>query len=252
MTQYPVQFVGAGPGDPELITVKGQKALAAAEVILFTGSLVPREMLTWAPARVEAVDTAALDLPAIVDKMITAQRAGKRVVRLHTGDTSLYSALQEQLTELEAAGVPYAVIPGVTAASAAAASLAREFTLPEVTQTVILTRAAGRTPVPEAESLPELARHKATLVIFLSAHLLETIVGQLTPTYGPETPVAVVYRASWPEEQVVQGTLATIAELVRAAGITRQALIIVGPTLDPKQVPPSKLYDPAFAHGYRS
>ncbi len=252
MKSFPVQFVGAGPGDPELITVKGQKALAAAEVILYTGSLVPRELLQWAAPQAEAVDTATLDLPAIVGKMISAQQAGKRVVRLHTGDPSLFSALHEQIVELQKAGVPFEVIPGVTAASAAAATLAREFTLPEVTQTVILTRAAGRTPVPEKESLAELARHRATLVIYLSIHLIDAVVEALRPDYGAEAPVAVVYRASWPGERVVQGTLSTIGELVRQAGITRQALIIVTPTLDAAAVRPSKLYDPAFAHGYRS
>ncbi len=249
---HPILFVGAGPGDPELITLKGQRALAQADLILYTGSLIPPELLVHARPGAELVDTAALALEAIVDRLVAAHRAGLRAVRLHTGDPSLYSAMHEQVALLQQAQIPFQVIPGVTAGAAAAATLARELTIPEVTQTVIYTRAAGRTPVPEAESLDKLAVHGATVVIYLSVQLIDTVVNQLAPQYGPETPVAVVYRASWPEERVVRGTLATIAGQVREAGITRQALILVGPALAPEAgAPRSKLYDKSFSHGYR-
>ncbi|MBI4797082.1 MAG: precorrin-4 C(11)-methyltransferase, partial [Deltaproteobacteria bacterium] len=194
---HPVIFLGAGPGDPELITVKGQRALARADVVLYAGSLVSDAVLGWAKPEAELIDTAPLDLGQIVSKIIAAQRAGKRVVRVHSGDTALFSAMQEQLEILEKEEIPCQVIPGVTAAAAAAAALAQELTLPEVTQTVILTRAAGRTPVPERETLRELARHGATLVIYLSTKLIEKVVAELIPAYGPEAPVVVAYRVSW-------------------------------------------------------
>ncbi len=229
--RQPVLFVGAGPGDPELITIKGQRALARADLILYTGSLIPADLLVHARPEAEVVDTASMDLEAIVSRLIEAYRAGKRAVRLHTGDPSLYSAIQEQIVLLQQAQVPFQVIPGVTAGAAAAATLGREFTIPEVTQTVIYTRAAGRTPVPEAESLDKLAVHGATLVIYLSAGLIEKVVAELLPHYGPQTPAVVVYRASWPDERVIRGELSTIAGKVQAAGINRQALILVGPAL---------------------
>jgi precorrin-4/cobalt-precorrin-4 C11-methyltransferase len=177
------------------------------------------------------------------------------VVRVHSGDPSLFGAIQEQLEVLEREEVPCWVIPGVTAAFAAAAALAQELTLPEVTQTVILTRAAGRTPVPDRESLQELARHGATLVIYLSIKLIDRVVAELTPAYGPETPVVVAYRVSWPDQQMLHGTLATIAGLVKASGIERQALILVGPALAVRArglQARSKLYDQGFTHGFRT
>ncbi len=253
--RHPVIFLGAGPGDPELVTVKGQKALARAEVILYAGSLVPPAVLGWAKPQAELVDTAPLNLEQIVGKMMEAHRAGKRVVRVHSGDTALFSAMQEQLETLEQEGIPCQVIPGVTAAAAAAAVLAQEFTLPEVTQTVILTRAAGRTPVPERENLRELARHRATMAIYLSAGLIEAVAADLAEIYGPEAPAVVAYRVSWPDQQIITGTLANIAELARRAGIQRQALIIVGPALAAREQrlkAHSKLYDRTFSHGYRS
>lgn len=251
--RHPVVFVGAGPGDPELITLKGQKALGEADVVLYTGSLVPRELLVHARPGAELVDTAGLDLEAIVGRLVEAHRAGQRAVRLHTGDPSLYSTIHEQMVLCREAQVPYRVIPGVTAGAAAAATLGKELTVPEVTQTVIYTRAAGRTPVPAAESLENLAVHGATLVIYLSVHLVEEVVAQLLPHYGAQTPVAVVYRASWPDEQVVRGELGTIAAKVREAGIRRQALILVGPALaeGDAEGARSQLYDRAFSHGYR-
>jgi precorrin-4/cobalt-precorrin-4 C11-methyltransferase len=255
MTDYhPVIFVGAGPGDPELITVKGQKALAAADLVLYAGSLVSPAILTWAAPEAERLDTAPLNLEEIVGRISAGYRAGKRVVRVHSGDPALFGAIQEQLEVLEREEIPCEVIPGVTAAFAAAAALAQELTLPEVTQTVILTRAAGRTPVPEAEALSDLARHGATLVIYLSIQLIEAVVAELTPAYGAETPVVVAYRVSWPEQRFIRGTLATIAGLVKDAGIARQALILVGPALSVREgqlKARSKLYDESFRHGFR-
>ena len=253
--RHPVIFVGAGPGDPELITVKGQKALAAADLILYAGSLVNPAVLEWAGVGAEVIDTAALNLEEMVAKMIAGHRAGKRVVRVHSGDPALFGAIQEQLEVLEQAEILCVVIPGVTAAFAAAAALAQELTLPEVTQTVILTRAAGRTPVPEPEALGGLARHGATLVIYLSVKLIDQVVAELTPAYGPETPVVVAYRVSWPDQRLIRGTLATIAGLVQEAGIERQALILVGPALAARQArlkARSKLYDQGFTHGFRA
>jgi precorrin-4/cobalt-precorrin-4 C11-methyltransferase len=251
---HPVIFVGAGPGDPELITVKGQKALAAADLVLYAGSLVSPAILTWTGSGAELIDTAALNLEEIVSRIITGYRADKRVVRVHSGDPSLYGAIQEQLEVLEREQIPCEVIPGVTAAFAAAAALAQELTLPEVTQTVILTRAAGRTPVPQGEALGDLARHGATLVIYLSIKLIDRVVAELTPAYGPETPVVVAYRVSWPDQRIIRGNLATIVSLIKEAGIERQALILVGPALGAREgqlQARSKLYDESFSHGFR-
>jgi precorrin-4/cobalt-precorrin-4 C11-methyltransferase len=253
--RYPVIFVGAGPGDPELITVKGQKALARADLVLYAGSLVSPAILTWASPAAERIDTAKLALAEICASMVAGYRAGQRVVRVHSGDPSLYGAIQEQLEILEREEVPCQVIPGVTAAFAAAAALAQELTLPEVTQTVILTRAAGRTPVPEREALHDLARHGATLVIYLSITLIDRVVAELTPAYPPETPVVVAHRVSWPDQRIIRGTLATIAGLVKEAGIERQALILVGPALAVREgqlQARSKLYDETFSHGFRT
>jgi precorrin-4/cobalt-precorrin-4 C11-methyltransferase len=253
--RYPVIFVGAGPGDPELITVKGQKTLAAADLVLYAGSLVSPAILTWAGPGTILIDTAPLNLEEIVGQMMAGYRAGQKVVRVHSGDPALYGAIQEQLEILEREQIPCEVIPGVTAAFAAAAALAQELTLPEVTQTVILTRAAGRTPVPPGEALGDLARHGATLVIYLSIKLVEAVVAELTPAYGPETPVVVAYRVSWPDQRIIRGTLATIADLVKEAGIERQALILVGPVLAAREAQlkaRSRLYDQDFTHGFRA
>jgi precorrin-4/cobalt-precorrin-4 C11-methyltransferase len=252
--RHPVIFVGAGPGDPELITVKGQKALAGADLVLYAGSLVSPAILTWAGPGAELVDTAPLNLEEIVGRMLAGHRAGQRVVRVHSGDPSLYGAIQEQLEVLERDQIPCQVIPGVTAAFAAAAALAQELTLPEVSQTIILTRAAGRTPVPAGEALGDLARHRASLVIYLSIKLIDSVVAELTPAYGPETPVVVAYRVSWPDQRLIRGTLASIAALVKEAGLERQALIMVGPALaarDGQLQARSKLYDGGFSHGFR-
>jgi precorrin-4/cobalt-precorrin-4 C11-methyltransferase len=251
---HPVIFVGAGPGDPELLTVKGQRALKQADLVLYAGSLVSPGILRWIGPATKLVDTAGLNLEEILERIIAGYKQGKKVVRLHSGDPALYGAIQEQLEVLEREEIPCVVVPGVTAAFAAAAALAQELTLPEVTQTVIFTRAEGRTPVPEREALPELARPGATLVIYLSIKLIDKVVADLTPAYGPETPVVVAYRVSWPDQRLIRGTLGTIAGLVKDAGIERQALILVGPALaarEGKLKARSKLYDQDFAHGFR-
>jgi precorrin-4/cobalt-precorrin-4 C11-methyltransferase len=252
--RHPVIFLGAGPGDPELITVKGQRALAAADVVLYAGSLVSPAVLGWARPEAELIDTAPLNLEQIVAGIMQGYQTGKRVVRVHSGDTALFSAIQEQLEILEQEDIPCQVIPGVTAAAAAAAALGQELTLPEVTQTVILTRAPGRTPVPERESLEDLARHGASMVIYLSIKLIDQVVAKLTKAYGPEAPAVVAYRVSWPDQLIIRGTLADIAAKVRQAGIERQALVLVGPALAARErrlQAVSKLYDKTFSHGWR-
>ncbi len=249
-------FVGAGPGDPELITVKGLKALQQAEVVVYAGSLVNPALLHECPAGCEIHDSAPLNLDQVLAILLAGCRAGKKVVRLHTGDPALYGAIQEQMESLDTAGINYAVIPGVTAVFAAAASLKQELTLPGVSQTLCLSRLAGRTPVPDVEQLQRLATNGGTLCLYLSVGMMGKLVSELLAggVFTGRTPVAVVYRASWPDEQTVEGTLADIAEKVVQAGITRQALILVGEVLNArcKGVPEkSKLYDPQFAHGYR-
>ncbi len=251
-----VLFVGAGPGDPELITVKGLKALQQAEVVVYAGSLVNPALLAECPAGCQIHDSAPLNLDQVLEILIAGCRSEKRVVRLHTGDPCLYGAIQEQMEALDAVGIDYAVIPGVTATFAAAASLKQELTLPGVSQTLTLTRLAGRTPVPEKEQLRRLAANGGTLCLYLSVGMMDSLVAELLAggEFSAQTPVAVVYRASWPDEKTVEGTLADIAAKVAQAGITRQALILVGEVLNARShgVPEkSKLYDPSFAHGYR-
>jgi precorrin-4/cobalt-precorrin-4 C11-methyltransferase len=250
----PVLFVGAGPGDPELITVKGQKALMAADLVIFAGSLVPEELLQWTRPGTQALSSAAMNLEQIVEAIAAAQTAGKRVVRLHTGDPSLYGAIYEQMAELQKLGIPYRVIPGVTAAFAAAASLGIEYTLPEISQTLILTRLAGRTPVPEKENLASLARHQASMAIYLSISMIDEVAAILAAAYGEESKCAVVYRASQPEERIIVTRLKNLAQAVREANITKQALIIAGNTLQVETenlVHKSKLYDKNFKHEFR-
>jgi len=253
--RHTIIFAGAGPGDPDLITVKGQKALAAADLVVYAGSLVPEAVLKWARPEAERINSAGMHLDQILAAMADAQRQGKRVVRLHTGDPSLYGAIYEQMAELERRDIPYEVIPGVTAAFAAAATLGIEFTLPEVSQTLILTRMAGRTPVPEAESLRALAAHRASMAIYLSMSLIGRVAEILQEAYGPSATCAVVYRASHPDEQVIVTQLKDLAQQVAAAGIERQAVILVGRVLDvgkDELKHKSKLYDREFEHGYRA
>ncbi len=255
MSLFPVTFIGAGPGDPELITVKGQKALQKADLVLYAGSLVSNALLTWAENASQTIDTSPLTLEDIVQRMVQGYRAGQRVVRVHSGDPALYGAVHEQFQRLDREGVPYEVVPGVTAAFATAASMARELTLPEIAQTVILTRAAGRTPVPEGESLASLAAHRATMAIYLSIKQIRKVTEELSTSYGPDTPVVVAYRVSWPEEKIIHGTLQDICEKVEEAGITRQALILVGDALNPAEDlkgKRSRLYHHDFRHGFRA
>ncbi|HEX9080338.1 MAG TPA: precorrin-4 C(11)-methyltransferase [Desulfuromonadaceae bacterium] len=250
-----VSFVGAGPGAADLITIRGARLLRHADVVIFAGSLVDRELVRRYAANAEVYDSAGMTLTEVVTVIMDAIAAGRSVVRLHTGDPSIYGAIQEQMDALGRLGVEYQVVPGVTSAFAAAASLKQELTLPEVSQTVIFTRCEGRTPVPERERLPEIARIGATLVIYLSVGMIEQVVEQLlTGAYTPETAAAVVCRASWESEQIVEGTLADIAEKVRRAGIDRQALIIVGDVLAARREglkARSLLYDEGFSHGFR-
>jgi precorrin-4/cobalt-precorrin-4 C11-methyltransferase len=253
-----VWFVGAGPGDPRLITVAGRDAVAAADVVLYAGSLVNPEVLEWARPGAAIHDTAGMNLEQTTAVCRDAARAGKRVVRLHTGDPALYGAIQEQLVPLEAAGIPCRVLPGVSSAFASAAALGTQLTLPEVSQSVVFTRLPGRTPVPEGESLERFAATSATLCVFLSVdRIAEVVAACRAGGRAADTPVAVVSRASWPDQREVCGTLADIAETVRAAGIRRQAMILVGAALRPRlqgwdAFTRSKLYDAGFSHGYRN
>ncbi|MCA1906152.1 MAG: precorrin-4 C(11)-methyltransferase [Desulfarculus sp.] len=254
--KHPVVFVGAGPGDPDLITVAGRKALEAADLVVFAGSLVSRQMLSWCRPECETVDSARLDLTAIIAHLARGWEAGRRVVRLHTGDPSLYGAIAEQIAELEARGIAWRVIPGVTAAFAAAAHLGLEYTLPELTQTLILTRAAGRTPVPRAESLAALAAHGSSLAIYLSAAQAEAVSSALQAAFGPEAPVALAYRVSWPDQRFVWTTARELPQALIDHEMTRQVLILAGPAVmaraQGEKTPGSKLYDAGFSHGFRA
>lgn len=246
-----VHFVGAGPGDPELITVKGQRLLQEADIVIYTGSLVPKALITGLSATVH--NSAGLNLDEVFAIMLEGFQAGKKIVRLHTGDPSIYGAINEQIFLLRKHDIPFKVIPGVSSATASAAALETELTLPEVSQTVIFTRRTGRTPVPEKESLDLLASHQATMMIFLSVGMIEDVVKELIDGgYTSKTPVAIVEKASWPEERQIRGTLGTIAEQVAEANITKTAMIAVGDVLADAPPPAlSKLYDKAFTHEYR-
>ena len=251
---HPIIFCGAGPGDPDLITVKGQQALAEADLVIYAGSLVPESLLKWTSPQCRHLSSAGLHLDEMVATMGEAWESGQRVVRLHTGDPSLYGAIFEQMAKLAGKGIPYTVIPGVTAAFAAAASMKVEYTLPEVSQTLILTRMAGRTPVPETEALKALAAHRATMAIYLSISMIDEMTHVLSEAYGPDGACAVVYRASQPDEKILWATVSTLAETVRSAGIKRTALVVVGRVLDVSietLAHHSKLYDRHFAHGFR-
>ncbi len=247
----PVAIVGAGPGDVELITVKGRRLLDDADCIVFAGSLVNKEILDGCKAVI--YDSQGMSLEEIVDVMSSAWNNGERVVRLHTGDPSIFGAIKEQMKCLDDLRIPYYVVPGVSSAFGAAASLNAELTLPEVAQTVIITRQEGRTPVPEFEKLRLLASHQTTMLIFLSVSMIDKVVLELiSGGYPPETPVAIVEKATWEGENILLGSLDSIAEKVEAAGIRKTALICVGKVFgdnDLKAV--SKLYDRSFSHGTR-
>lgn len=238
-----VHFVGAGPGAADLLTIRGLRILQQSPVCLYAGSLVPAELLTECPPGARLIDTANLDLDQIVAELKAAHDRGEDVARLHSGDPSVFSAVAEQMRRLDQLRVPYEIVPGVPAFAAAAAALKREFTVPGVGQSVILTRIARRaTAMPEGQDLETLAQSRSTLVLHLAVQEIDSVVGTLTPIYGAEGPVAVVARASRSDEQIVRGTLATIAELVHTAGIRRTAVIVVGPVLTAAEFPDSHLY----------
>ncbi len=250
MTQS-VAFVGAGPGDPELITLKGARLLGAADLVVYAGSLVHPDVLGHCRDGALKVDSAPLDLAAIVGAMASAWKAGQRVVRLHSGDSSIYGATAEQTRALDAQGVPWTIVPGVSSFQAAAAALGVELTLPGVSQSVILTRASGRsTPMPEGESLARLGASGATLCLFLSAGLARSIERDLVPHYGADCPVAVVVRASWSDQRILRCRLDGLEAELKAAGVTKTAMIIVGRVLT-GDGEASRLYDRAFTHSFR-
>ena len=244
-----VHFIGAGPGDPDLITVRGRDLIARAPVVLYAGSLVPQGVVAFAPPGARVIDTAPLTLDEIVGLMREAHAAHQDVARVHSGDPSLYGAIAEQMRRLDALGIDYDVTPGVPAFAAAAALLKTELTLPEVSQTVILTRTPGAaSPMPPGESLLTLAASGATLAIHLSVRNIHLVVRDLMPLYGEECPVVVVHRVGWPDQRIIRGTLVTIRAAVKAAKITRTALILVGRVLAPADFSASRLYDARHRH----
>jgi len=247
-----VHFIGAGPGAADLITVRGQRLVASCPVCLFAGSLVPRDIMASCPKGARVVDTALLSLDEIEAEFVQAHAEGKDVARLHSGDLSIWSAAGEQMRRLDRLGIGYTLTPGVPAFSAAAAALRRELTIPEIAQSVVLTRTSGRaSAMPERESLAAFAQTGATLAIHLSIHVLPEVVSELSPHYGVDCPVAIVYRASWPDERIVRGTLADIVAGMGAEPIERSAVILVGKALAAEDVRESALYDPAYQRRFR-
>lgn len=246
-----IHFVGAGCGAPDLITLRGMRLLGEADVIIYAGSLVNPELLRYAKEGCDIYNSAEMTLNSVISVMQRAENEQKMTVRLHTGDPSIFGAIREQMDRLDAAGIPYSVCPGVSSFCGAAAALQAEFTLPEVSQTVILTRMAGRTPVPEREQIRSLAAHHATMVIFLSAGMTARLSEELTAGgYAPETLAAIIYKASWPDEKVCRCTVGTLAETAKRNGICKTALIAVGDFLGDDYAL-SKLYDPAFETEFR-
>jgi precorrin-4/cobalt-precorrin-4 C11-methyltransferase len=244
-----VHFIGAGPGDPDLITVKGRRLIERCPVLLYAGSLVPEAVIACAPKGALVIDTAPLTLDEIVGHMAAAHARGQEVARVHSGDPSLYGAIAEQMRRLDALGIPYDVTPGVPAFAAAAALLKAELTLPEVSQTVILTRTEGKaSPMPKGEELAALGASGATLAIHLSVRNIHRVVSDLTPHYGADCPVVVVYRVGWPDQAVTRGTLGTIRDLVKQTKITRTALIFVGRVFAERNFAESRLYHPEHRH----
>ena len=246
-----VFFVGCGPGDPELITVKAKKIIQKADVVVYSGSLIPEPILKICK-KGKLYDAAKLVREEIFDLLYKNAKKDKLVVRLHDGDPSIYGAIKEQIDNLEKKGIKSIVIPGVTAFLASAAALGTQLTLPGVTQTIIITRAESRTKVPKRERISELAKHKATLIFYLSVHLLSKLVNEaIEGGYKKSTPVAVVYRASWNDQKIIKGTLEEIVKKVKDEKITRTAIVIISDVIDPKTYEYSKLYDKKFSHGYR-
>jgi precorrin-4/cobalt-precorrin-4 C11-methyltransferase len=246
-----VYIIGAGPGDPKLITVRGAELIASCPVVLYTGSLVPPEVVATAAKDATVLDSSSMTLDQILEVIVRARDAGQDVARVHTGDPVLFGSTAEQMRRMQELGIEYEIIPGVSSFTAAAAALGRELTLPELSQTVILTRAEGRTPMPELEKLEALATHRSTLCLFLSITLLRDVTASLIPSYGADCPVAVVHKASCADQKIVLGSLGDIREKVRAAGLKSQSMIIVGHVLTSTSFANSKLYDPEFSHGYR-
>jgi len=246
-----VHFIGAGPGAPDLITLRGARLLAEADVIIYAGSLVNPALLEGRKEGCAVYDSASMTLEEVLAVMEKAEQAGKTTVRLHTGDPSLYGAIREQMDELDKMGVSYDVTPGVSSFSGAAAALNAEYTLPDVSQSVIITRMAGRTPVPEGEALAKMASHGCTMVLFLSTGLLEDVEKELMKGgYSPDTPAAIVYKATWPDQKVYRCTVSTLAQTAKDNHVTKTALITVGGFLG-TEYERSKLYDPTFTHGCR-
>lgn len=245
-----VFFVGAGPGDPDLLTIKAERLLRSCRICVYAGSLVSPAVMARVNPDAERYNSAKMDIGDIIDVFRDARKRDTDVVRLHSGDPSIYGATREQMNALDRLGVAYEVVPGVSAFQAAAAALKEELTAPEVAQTVILTRTSGRTPLPESQELEKLAATGATLSIFLSGHKIEETVQTLIPFYGEYCPAAVVYHASWPDETIVRGTLSDIADTARRAGTGQTSLILVGRALA-RDIPASKLYDETFSHQHR-
>ena len=246
-----VFFVGCGPGDPELITIKAKKLIQKADVVVYSGSLIPEPILKLCK-KGKLYDAAGMVREEIFDVLYKNAKKDKVVVRLHDGDPSIYGAIKEQIDNLEKKGISSKVIPGVTAFLASAAALGTQLTLPGVTQTIIVTRAESRTKVPKRERISELSKHKATLIFYLSVHLVSTLVKEaIAGGYKKSTPVAVVYRASWPDQKILKGTLGDIAKKIKEEKITRTAIVIISNVIDSESYEYSKLYDKKFSHGYR-
>jgi len=245
-----VYFVGAGPGDIDLITVKGRKILSLADVVIYAGSLVNKEHLTYCKEGVSIYNSASMNLNQVIDVIKKANLENKKVVRLHTGDPSIYGAIKEQMDELDKFDIDYEIIPGVSSFTAAAAVIKKEFTLPNVTQTVILTRIEGRTPVPEREKIKNLAKIGASMALFLSVTMIDKVVEELKLGYGKNVPVAVIYKATWTDEKIIIGTLDNISEKVKNEKVERTAQILVGDFID-CEYEKSLLYDESFTHMFR-
>ncbi|HZB00009.1 MAG TPA: precorrin-4 C(11)-methyltransferase [Nitrososphaera sp.] len=249
-----VYFVGSGPGDPELITLRAKKLVEEADTIIYSGSLLNPRILQYAKKGAQLYDAAIIDREKIYQILYDSAKEGKVVIRFHDGDPALFSAIREQIDKLESDGIKCKVVPGVTALFGAAADMNLELTLPGVTQTLIITRAELRTPVPERESIAELAKHGATMAFYLSVHLIGEVVNELLKgggVYTEKTPAAVVYRATWEDEKIIKGTLGDIAKRTKEAKIIKTALIIVGEAIAPVKYEYSKVYDARFTHGYR-
>lgn len=246
-----INFVGAGPGDVDLITIKGRRLLEGADLVIYAGSLVSKEHLKFCKKTCKFYNSASMTLEEVIEKMEDAIEKNLKVVRLHTGDPTIYGAIREQMDMLEKKNIQYNVVPGVSSFTAACASIKREFTLPNLSQTIILTRIKGRTPVPEDEDLAALAKHNASMAIFLSVQSIDQVVAKLIEGYGrADVPVAIVYKATWEDEKIIFGRLKDIAEKVKKENIHKTAQILVGDFIE-GEYERSKLYDPSFTHQYR-